>query len=211
LGDVTHLLDGAFQIVDASGPNFTNGHATPADVIAIVDARTTNSAATRTSGLDLSLDYGFELGSDRFNVELNGNKVFRFDNELTSASPWVHALNTPFNPVSWRARAGLSWQRRALSAFAFLNYTGSYRDNRGTRDLPVSSWTTVDAGIAFDGTALQTRWSKGLHLALNVQNLLDADPPKLLPTPGFHDDVGYDPVNASGRGRTITIQLRRSW
>lgn len=43
-----------------------------------------------------------------------------------------------------------------------------------------------------------------LRLALNVQNLFDLDPP-LLPEPWLTRGVGYDPVNASGRGRTLGL------
>jgi iron complex outermembrane recepter protein len=50
-----------------------------------------------------------------------------------------------------------------------------------------------------------------LRIALNVQNLFDRDPPRLLPEPGFTEGVGYDPVNASGLGRIISLQIRRSW
>jgi iron complex outermembrane receptor protein len=50
-----------------------------------------------------------------------------------------------------------------------------------------------------------------LRLALNVQNLFDRDPPQLAPEPGFSRGVGYDTVNASGRGRTLSVQIRRRW
>ncbi|MDP9424246.1 MAG: TonB-dependent receptor [Pseudomonadota bacterium] len=211
LGFVTSLLDGAGQVLDFSGPGFSNGNATPADIVVIVDARVSNTAESRTSGLDLALDYGFELGSNRFQLGLNANKVFKFDDRLTSASPVIATLNTPFHPVDWRARASLGWSRGPLSAFAFLNYTAGYRDNRAGRSEPVRSFTTVDAGIAYDAGKERGGLLKGFRIALNAQNLLDQDPPKLLPDPGSTRGVGYDPVNATGRGRTVSLQLRRSW
>jgi outer membrane receptor protein involved in Fe transport len=205
---VTGFFGGAGQILDFSGPNFTNGGAGPEDVVAIVDARVSNTAETRTSGLDLLLDHAFELGSNRLHLSLNANKVFRFDDKLTKASPWIHTLNTPFHAVDWRARAGLSWSRGPLSAAAFLNYTDSYRDNRGLEERPVRSFTTVDAGLAFDGAQGRWAWARPFRLAVNVHNLFDGDPPRLLPDPGFSRGIGYDPVNATGRGRTVSLQLR---
>lgn len=210
LDTVTGFFGGAGQILDFSGPGFTNGGAGPEDVVAIVDARVSNTAETRTSGLDLLLNYAFELGSNRFNLSLNANKVFRFDDKLTRASPWSHTLNTPFHAVDWRARAGLSWSRGPLGAVAFLNYTDSYRDNRGLEERPVRSFTTVDAGLAFNGAQGRLSWARPFRLALNVQNLFDTDPPRLLPEPGFSRGIGYDPVNATGRGRTFSLQLRSS-
>lgn len=204
------LFTGAGQVLDFSGPGFTNGGAGPEDVVAIVDARVSNTALTRTSGLDLLATYAFELGSNRFNIALNANRVFRFDDRLTSTSPWIRTLNTPFHPIDWRGRAGVSWSRGPLSAAAFLNYTDDYRDNRGGDARRVASFTTVDAGISFDGARSHLPWMRKLRLALNVQNLFDADPPRLLPESGFDRDIGYDPVNATGRGRTVSLQVRSS-
>lgn len=208
---VADLFAGANQVLDFSGPDFTNGGATPADVVAVVDDRTSNTAETRTSGLDLLLHYDLKAGRNQFGIELNANKVFRFDDKLTSASPWIHALDTPYNPVSWRARTGLSWRRGAVSAVTFLNYTGAYRDNRTSVIVPVHSFTTVDAGVALDGAAIRSDWFRHLRLSLNVQNLFNARPPFLALDPGTSRGLGYDPVNASGRGRFVSLQLRGSW
>jgi iron complex outermembrane receptor protein len=211
IGFVTDILAGAGQVLDFSGPGFTNGGATPADVVTIVDVRISNTAETRTSGLDLALDYGFELGGNRLQLGLNANKVFKFDDRLTPASPVIQTLNTPFHPVDWRARASLAWSRGPLSGSLFLNYTGPYRDNRGGRDLRVDSFTTLDAGIAYETGEQGSGLLHGARIALNVRNLLDQDPPRLLPDPGSTRGVGYDPVNATGRGRTVSFQIRRSW
>lgn len=210
VGLVTDLIAGAGQLLDFSGPGFTNGGATPSDVVVIVDARTANTAETRTSGLDLGLEYAFELGASRFRLGLNANRVFRFDDRLTSSSPAIRTVNTPFHPVDWRARASLSWSRGPLSAALFVNYTDSYRDNRTPTVRGVRSFTTVDAGVAWTASQAQGPL-RGLRLALNVENLFDSDPPHLQPEPGFTKDIGYDPVNATGRGRTISVQLRKAF
>lgn len=207
---VTGLFAGAGQVLDFSGPGFTSGGAGPEDVVAIVDARVSNTAITRTSGLDFLLNYSFELGSNRFNIALNANRVFRFDNKLTGTSAWIRTLDTPFHPIDWRGRAGVSWGRGPVSGTAFLNYVDDYRDKRGADDRRVGSFTTVDAGLAFDGVRSNIAWMQKLRVALNVQNLFDADPPRLLPEAGFNRDVGYDPVNATGRGRSLSLQLRGS-
>lgn len=211
LGLVTDLFAGAGQVLDFSGPGFTSGGAGPGDVSVIVDARVANTAETRTSGLDLGLDYGFALGSNRFRLSLNANKIFRFDDRLTSASPIIHTLDTPYHPVDWRGRAGLSWASGPMSAVLFANYTAGYRDNRAVASLKVGSFTTFDAGLAFTGPAAGPPILRQLRISLNVENLFDADPPKLVPDPGSSTGVGYDPVNATGRGRTISLQLRKHW
>jgi outer membrane receptor protein involved in Fe transport len=209
---VADLFAGANQLLDFSGPGFTNGHARPTDVVAVVDARVSNTAQTRTSGLDLMLNYDLPVGpNDNFHAELNANKIFRFDNKLTSTSPWIHALDTPYNPLSWRGRAGISWAHGSLSAVTFLNYAGAYHDRRTLVVRPVHSFTTLDVGLALDGTATHESALKGVRLALNVQNLMDTKPPRLVPEAGSSKSVGYDPVNANGLGRMVSLQLRGSW
>lgn len=205
------LFAGANQVIDISGPGFTSGGATAADVVVIVDARYSNTAETRTSGLDLGLDYPFELGANKFRVELDANKVFRFDDRLIATSPVVHQLDTPFHPISWRARGGLSWIRGPWSASLFVNYTAAYRDNRPGIDRRVSSFTTFDGGIAYSLESSSTPLLRGLRVALHVNNLFDADPPRLGLEQGATRGIGYDPVNATGRGRTVTLQLRKSF
>jgi outer membrane receptor protein involved in Fe transport len=208
---VADLFAGANQLLDFSGPGFTNGGATAADVVAVVDDRIANTAETRTSGLDLLLDYGFAAGKNDFHFELNANRVFDFNDKLTASSPWIHRLNTPYNPVAWRGRGGLSWQRGAIGLATFVNYVAAYRDNRGIADRRVRAFTTVDAGLTLDGSAAHAAWLRPLRLTLNALNLFDARPPRLAPGPGSSSGVGYDPVNASGQGRFVSLQLRGKW
>ena len=211
VSSVSSLFAGAAQVLDFSGPGFTPGNATPSDVIVIVDARTSNTAESRTSGLDLGADYDWTLGPNRFRAELNVNRVFKFDDRLTKASAVVHTLNTPFHPVGWRARGGINWSRGKFSAGGFINFTAAYHDARTGVSLPVRSYTVVDAALAFTGTERDGPLLNKLRLALNVNNLFDRSPPRLAPEPGFTRGIGYDPVNASGLGRTVSLQIRRGW
>jgi hypothetical protein len=40
---------------------------------------------------------------------------------------------------------------------------------------------------------------------------MDTKPPRLVPEAGSSKSVGYDPVNANGLGRMVSLQLRGSW
>lgn len=208
---VSNLFSGAGQVLDFSGPGFTTGGAGPGDVTVLVDVRSSNTAETRTSGLDLGGSYDFSSGPNRWRIDFNANRIFTFDDRLTSTSPVIHTLDTPFHPVGIRVRAGLSWIRGPWSAWAYGNFTGAYRDTRFTPARPVRSYTTFDAGIALTGPSEAGDALHNVRVSLVTQNLLDAGPPRLAPDPGFTTGTGYDPVNASGRGRTISLQLRKSW
>lgn len=209
---VNSLFAGAGQVLDFSGPAFTNGGAGPQDVVVMVDVRSSNTAETATNGLDLGGSYDFSIGSSRLRIDVNANRVFRFDNRLTKNSPAIHTLNTPFHPVDWRARAGISWSQGPWSAWLYGNFTNSYRDNRGPIVRKVDSWTTFDAGLALSGpTKSDGKLLRNTRVSLVAQNLFDADPPHLDPDPGFTKGTGYDPANASGRGRMVSLQVRKSW
>lgn len=209
---VTDLFSGAAQVLDFSGPGFTPGGARPGDVVVLVDARVANTAETETSGIDLGLDYRFEVGGNRLRVDVNANRVLEFDERLTSASPVIQGLGTPYHAVDWRARVALSWSRGPLSLLLFANYTNGYRDNRSAAERRVGSFTTFDGGLAYDGPEeTGPPLLRRLRIAFHVENLLDEDPPLLRPDPGSTRGIGYDPVNATGRGRILSVQLRKSW
>ena len=209
---MSDLVNGAQAVIDISGPGFSNGNATPADVTVIVDSRVNNTAVTRTRGLDFNLRYSFALGDSRFLLNANANYIFSFNDQLRPTSPAIAALDTPYRPLNLRLRGQIGWNRGGLSANLFLNHADDYRDNRGNRSLTIGSFTTLDLGLAYDfGQSGAATWLRGTRIALHADNLLDRKPPRLLPDPGFTTGAGYDPVNASGRGRFVSIQLRRSW
>lgn len=211
LDEVTALIGGAGRVFDLSGPNFTPGGATPGDVTVIVDNRFGNTAVTTTSGLDFLLSYGFEVGRSRFVAELNANYILSFDDRLTAAAPVISALNRAFRPVDLRARGGLSWLRDGWGANLFVNYADDYVDDRRSVTRRVGSFTTVDLGLSYQFGTRNNRRSQPTRIAFNVENLFDEDPPRLLPDPLTTAGLGYDPVNSSGRGRMVSLQLRKVW
>lgn len=208
---VRDLVDGAATRIDISGPGFTNGNATPADVSVIVDSRVNNTAKTTTRGLDANIRYDFRIGESRLLFGANANFIFSFDDQLRPTSPVIDALGAPYRPLDFRARAQLGWSRAGWSANLFVNHADDYRDNRGGRSLPIGSFTTVDLTLAYEAGDSGPRWLRGTRIAFSADNLFDEAPPRLLPDPGSTVGLGYDPVNASGRGRFLSVQLRRVW
>lgn len=208
---LARVVAGAQNVADFTGPGFSNGGATPADVDVVLDDRTSNTAFTSTRGFDVVAGYAFSLGQNAFAASLNLNHIIEFDDQLTSASPIIRDLDQPYRPLSWRARAGLSWSRAGWSGSLFVNYAAAYRDNRAAIVRCVRAWTTADATLAYDFTRSALPWLHGTRLSLFAQNLFDFDPPRLVPDPGSGTGLGYDPVNASARGRFLAVQLRRRW
>ena len=211
LAEVQALVAGAGQVFDLSGPAFTPGGAEPEDVTVIVDNRFGNTAVTTTSGIDLLLTHSFELGRNRFVADLNANYILSFDERLTPTAPVISARNRPFRPVDLRARGGLAWSRDGWGANLFVNYVDGYVDDRRPERRTVGSFTTVDLGLSYTFGDEESRRSRPFRIAFHVSNLFDEDPPFLLPDTLTTAGLGYDPVNASGRGRIVSLQLRRTW
>lgn len=208
---VRELIAGAGNVFDFTGPGFTPGNARPEDVTLIIDNRFGNTAVTTTDGVDVGVSYAFEAGENRFLADVNANYIFSFEDRLTPTAPVISGLNRPLRPVDLRARGGLGWTRGPWGANLFVNYTDGYRDDRRPEVRPVESWTTFDLGLSYSAGADDGGRSRPLRVAVHVQNLFDEDPPRLLPDPTVTTGLGYDPVNATGRGRTISLQLRIGW
>ncbi len=208
---VAQLVSGAQTILDFSGPGFSNGGSTPADVDVVLDDRVANTAVTETSGIDLGLRYGFQVGASAFVLDANVTHIIAFDDQLTVTSPAVAALDRPYRPLDWRGRGGLSWTMRGWAGSLFVNHADGYRDDRRPIVTQIGAHTTFDAMLAYTFGQGDASWLRGTRIALFAENLFDNDPPRLVPDPGRTTGPGYDPVNASGRGRFLSVQVRRTW
>ncbi len=211
LAELTAIIEAARRTFDVTGPGFSNGGATPADIDILLDTRITNSAETRTDGLDFTARYAFEAGANRFVLDANVNRVLSFDNRLTGTSPVTRALDRPFGPLAWRGRGSVAWSRGGWGGTLSANHAGGYEDDRGVDVVPVGSWTTLDLGLSYQFGDEGAAGLRGTRISLFAENLLDADPPFLGPGPGRTAGLGYDPVNAGGRGRFVSLQVRKTW
>jgi outer membrane receptor protein involved in Fe transport len=69
---------------------------------------------------------------------------------------------------------------------------------------PIGSWTTADVQVRYTPTRGPLG---GTAVTLNIQNLLNSDPP-------FYDSpegVAFDAANTNVLGRFVSVQLTRSW
>lgn len=203
------LIAGASLVQDFSNPDFTPGGRVPSDVTIIIDDRTANSAETRIAGFDLNTSFGWRAGGAAIDLLLNAVYMTQFDNRLVSTAPDQDVLNTVFNVPRFRARAGVSWRNGGWSASGFVNYLNSMTDNRFTPSRHISSFSPVDMTVSY--TLPENGWTRGLQISLAVLNLFDEDPPFVSPQAGTTRAIGYDPANATGLGRSVSIQIRKQW
>ncbi|HTU11570.1 MAG TPA: TonB-dependent receptor [Allosphingosinicella sp.] len=205
IAQVNALLAGAGLVLDAVGGS------TPAAVGVILDTRSTNTAVTRTRGFDLGLRYRFDLNGGRVGLEGQVTHIIAFEDQLTATAPVVKAVDRPFRPVAWRGRGGATWSRGGWAGSLFVNVADDYVDDRRPLRARVGTYTTVDANLSYTFGEAGPAWLRGTRISLFADNLLDEAPPPLAPAAGAATGIGYDPVNATIRGRFVAVQVRRTW
>jgi hypothetical protein len=193
-------------------PSFgTDTNFDPASINVILDLRRRNLSVSDTHGVDLSLAYDFEIGAAKVKTGINGTYIIDLKTQVTPTSVAIDAVSTIYNPPHVRARAFVGWSERGWSANAFVNYTGTYTDNRTATNLPVASFTTIDSRLAYDFSGLKKGGVlDGLTISGSVQNLFDRNPPHLAVVNPL-SDMGFDPTNASPLGRLVSLELRKVW
>ena len=170
----------------------------------IIDTRLRNLAAWNTRGIDVSANYSFEAALGDFTLFANATQLLEHTRQSTSTSPVISDLDTTFNPLEWRVRAGLSWRLDAWSGGLSVNYQNAYRD-AFTANGEIDSYTTWDLQLA---RRLGDPANGGeTRLALSVLNLFGEEPPFANNPVGF----AFDPSNASPIGRLIALELRHVW
>ena len=184
---------------------------TPESIDVIVEARRRNLSVVRTSGLDLSAQYEFDVAGSTFNVGLNGTYIEELQQQITPSSAEFDTVDTIYNPTQLRVRGSTGWRHEGWAANLFVDYKDSYKDNRGATPISISSYTTVDARVAYDFTShYSSGLLSGLTIAASALNVLDEDPPRTaLRTDGR--DSGFDPTNANPLGRLIALEISKSW
>jgi len=170
---------------------------------AIVDGRFVNTGEVRVRGLDVSARYGWDRGAHRFDIEAQASYLADYVRVFTPTASPVQLVDQAGQPVDLRLRLAGVWGRGPFGASLALTYVDDYRGDSGEA---IEAWTPLD---------LQARWTpgdgagplSGVSVILNLQNVLDEDPP-------FYDSpfsVGYDPANADPLGRYVSLQLTKRW
>ena len=183
---------------------------TPQDVQATFDNRLQNIAKSTVEGFDLSSNIEFDLTVGRAGLFFSGAYLLKLEHRTASTLAPIDQVDTIFYPIDLRLHAGMSWSVGNFDTTLTVNYADGYRNNIIEPEGTVSSWTTADLQLSYT-TADQGPWLvSGLTLALNVQNLTDKDPPSFV-APNDAGFLGYDPTNATPRGRFISAVLTKRW
>jgi iron complex outermembrane receptor protein len=144
------------------------------DVGVIVDRRISNTDEAQLEGIDVGVQYYHDTRFGTMAYGVVGNYQTKFD--LTQNGAVIDQIK--YEP-DFYGSANVSWGKDNMSARLTLNYTDEYDANPAAAidQTKVDSFlvTNLFLGYSFDGGS---KYTEGLSLRLNVDNLFDEDPPE---------------------------------
>lgn len=181
----------------------------------MVDGRYTNLSATKQDGLDVSLNYGDQLGDVYITASASANVTLSYLEQVVASSPFIDRLGYNNTPIKWRARGSLGASWEGLSSNLFLNYSGSYINEQAVdpqgnaiADVKIDPYVTFDLNLSYELNRLPmlSGLTNSTRASVTVQNLFDKDPPLVITANGIFNAAYSNPF-----GRTVTFQLTTSF
>lgn len=216
--DIESIIAGYSEVVDNFGA--LTGDPNDLDVLAnavtvIIDNRLDNLSVSKTDGFDISIGYSHDTSLGVFSY--GGRATYTIDSiqRITDTSPDITLIDTVGNPTALKFSARAGFSRGGFSGQANVNYVDDYTNVFVIPEEAVDSWTTVDLNLRYDFQKTDSILQNAA-LSLNINNLLDEDPPFVgerdavnAAGSGLGFPAGYDPVNANPTGRFVTIGLTK--
>jgi len=163
-----------------------------------VDFRTGNFGVLKVGGIDGSLSYQHSTSFGGFDLAANANYLLQRDSQVSATSPVIDQLARD-NGARFFLTASAGVNIGAFRAEATLNHTGGYAITP-TLTVPVQSsigsFNVVNLFFKYDVKS-DSRVFRDLSLTLNVNNVLDQNPP-----------ISYQ-TNVSGNGYANGFTLGR--
>jgi iron complex outermembrane receptor protein len=179
----------------------------PLPVYQLVDYRTYNLGNTKLSGLDFSAGYTHATGFGSIDGRVSGNAQLTHETQISSGAPFVNDLLTNQSTLALSTTLGATIHN--LRAQVTLNHTGGY-------DVVETSTLLQDHVGSFDVVNLfflYTVNGKGLwrdlDFTLNVDNVLNRDPPVYKQPAGIGQSYGY--ANGATLGRLFQIGFSKKF
>ncbi len=188
--------------------DFTGNPFDPAAVGAIVRDYLQNLAIQSVKGVDLSLTYSHDFGSDGRLFIKGAATYLDSTRQVTANLPLVPQAGVIFTPSHWRGRVNAAWDRDDLTVVLIGNYVRGTQDNRFSPVTRIASFTTFDTVVtvksgADRGFLSRIEWRAALQNIFNKSPaIIRTSSPSLPP---------YDSLNQSPFGRVVTLTLTKAW
>lgn len=193
---------------------------TPADVAAglpgvieSVDSTRMNFGALETDGVDLDLRWSIGSSWGDWLPHVSATWVNRYEAGQAPGTPPLDRVDLASQDgsiLSWRAVAGLAWQRNVWGAALTARYMPEYDDANaiGVRNgRIIEDQFLLDAQVSLDFRRMESApaWLRGLSLQAGVVNLFDEEPPFAV----VGGQLGYDLTQGDLRQRFGYINLSK--
>ncbi len=186
----------------------------PNPVTLFIDGRTQNLDRSLSSGIDFLGSYTIPTSkAGTFTFSANGTYMLTYKTALSSGATPTDRLNTIFNPLRFKARGTLTWDYEGIVSRVTVNHVGGYKNNTVAGGIiqNVSSYTTVDFGVAFNigDPRPKNFFAGGFSFSIDLINAFDKDPPYVNFAPTVNGSGGYDATAANPIGREIAVTVRK--
>lgn len=190
------------QFVGASGVAQLYGGAPGTSPYLLADARLNNFGALKTDGIDFHLNYTRPVGELTMIADIAGNYVLNRDFSTGSDGPFTNTLKNGTGRLFFVGTLG--GKIGGFTGRAVFNYRGGYPIQGLVGQTRIKSFQTVDLRFSWDVPAGGVL--AGTQLTLNVDNLLDVDPPyaNLART-------NFSQFNGSTLGRMVQFGIRKTF
>jgi len=183
----------------------------PANVTVFVDGRSQNLARSITRGVDFNIVYHADLDADdQLTFAASGTYLTSYHVAQTPAAPLLDQRNLIFRPLTFRARASVTWDHGPFSARLLASHVGGYTNNVPAIVQEVHAYTPLDLSLTWrlDAAGVGRTVLSRLSITLDVRNLLDSGPPYVNIAPSVNGSGGYDATAANPIGRVFGVTAR---
>jgi iron complex outermembrane recepter protein len=198
--------------ITSAGGVFPGG--SPANVTLFVDGRNNNLGKSITHGIDFQANYDLPTADmGNFALNVGGTYLLKYVVAITPEGQLVDLRNTIFNPLKFKVRGSVAWQKGPFDAQITATHVGGYRNTSVPGGQQVKSYTPIDLSFAVQVGDRQSRdfWKSGIKLGVEVLNLFDRDPPYVNLAPGGNGNGGYDATASNPVGREFAVSIRKAF
>jgi iron complex outermembrane receptor protein len=191
-----------------NSPGFVSTTVPPTSIGAIFDNRLQNLARTTVEGFDLSASYSFAAFGGNVLADASLAKYNRNSLQAAETTAEVSAIDVVYRPTDIKLHGRVGWANQRLSVNVAINYVDDYSNTLVTPTQRIASWHTFDlnGSYRFGKDSANGKTTLGVFIA----NIGDRSPPRLAIPPNARL-ANYDAINASPRGRFISVQITREW
>lgn len=187
--------------------------------VVAIDRRFINSGGSLMRGVEVDANLNGEAMGGRWNVNLNGSYINRFQTKPLESLPYggnlVGQYVRYFNlPIRWKHTLAFGFSRGAFTHGLVQVYRDGYRDEEpiSVSATPTSPTTYIPANwnprvddYSIWNYSLTWTGIDRLKLGFGIKNILDTDPPFTAHMNDFAAGAGWETRIADPRGRAYTL------